>query len=218
MIRVAIVEDHAGQRESLAELLNTAGGFCCVGALSSAEEAIAQLPAVKPDVVLMDLHLPGKDGIHAVRRLKSRLPATQFLMLTVEDDSEFIFEALQAGATGYLLKRYAPDKILGAIEDIHSGGAPMSAQVARIVVQSFQNSARADDSLAKLTPRELEVLQSLSKGYRYKEIADQLGIAQGTVEGYIKSIYNKLQVHSAVGAAEILRRNASQAKPRDQRH
>ncbi|MBI2927989.1 MAG: response regulator transcription factor [Verrucomicrobia bacterium] len=218
MIRVAIVEDHAGQRKTLADLLNTAGGFCCVGAVGSAEEALALLPELKPEVVLMDLHLPGKDGIHAVRRLRLMLPATQFLMLTVEDDSEFIFEALQAGATGYLLKRYPPDKILTAIEDAHSGGAPMSAQVARIVVQSFRTSARAADSLAKLTPRELEVLQALSKGYRYKEIADQLGIAQGTVEGYIKSIYTKLQVHSAVEAAEILRGNASNVKSGDQRH
>lgn len=207
MIQVAIVEDHAGQRKSLAELLNTAEGFRCVGAFRSAEDALPELPKSAPDVVLMDLHLPGRDGVHAVRRLKVELPETQFLMLTVDGDSKAILASLQAGATGYLLKRCPPNRILTAIEDIHSGGAPMSAQVARIVVQSFNQNPTIDASLARLTPREWEVLRLLARGHRYKEIAGLLEISLGTVEGYIKSIYQKLRVHSAVEAAEILRRH-----------
>ena len=204
MIHVSIIEDHKGQRQSLEELLNTSDGLCCIGSYASAEVAMVEIPKTRPDVVLVDLHLPGKSGIIAIKFLKQALKNTQFLMLTIEDGSSSIFQAIEAGAVGYLLKRYPPSKVLQAIREVVSGGVPMSPKVARLVVQAMQGSSFQSKALSRLTPRETEVLRSLAKGLRYKEIASELGIKIGTVEGYIKVIYEKLQVHSAIEATKML--------------
>ncbi len=192
---VAIVEDDGPVREILTSWVNLAEGFCCVANFDSAERALAALPAVKPDVVLMDINLPGVSGIEAVRLLKPLIPATRFLMLTVYDDANHIFEALAAGAVGYLLKRTQRDDLFAALRDVLAGGSPMSSDIARKVVQSFQRKEAPPDE-AKLSPRESTVLEMLAQGFLYKEIADALAISLPTVNTYVRRIYEKLQVHS----------------------
>jgi DNA-binding NarL/FixJ family response regulator len=199
-IQVSLVEDDADVRETIAGYLDAARGFRCVSAYASAEEAIAKLPATAPDVVLMDIHLEGMNGIECVRKLKPKLPGTQILMLTAFEDTDLIFSALAAGASGYLLKRLPPAQLLEAIRDVQTGGAPMSASIARKVVQSFQVAQPAAGDETELSVREREVLHGLAAGHAYKQIADQLGVSIHTVRNYIRRIYEKLHVHSRTEA------------------
>ena len=166
----------------------------------SAESALATLPAAKPEVVLMDINLPGLNGIECVRQLKPVLPGTQFLMLTVYEDADHIFNALMVGATGYLLKQTPRHELLAALNQVHAGGSPMTSNIARKVVQSFQRHSQAADGDVELSPREAEVLELLARGYLYKEIAEALAISLPTVNTYIRRIYEKLHVRSRAQA------------------
>lgn len=200
-IRVAIVEDTEDIRTGLELLIDSSEGFECRHVYAAAEEALEALPSVKPDVVLMDIHLPGISGIECVRILKPKCPDTQFMMNTVYEQEEHIFESLKAGATGYILKKTPPVQLLEAITDIYNGGSPMSGQIARKVIGSFQpKSAPAVSPTEQLSAREKEILDALSKGLRYKEIADQHFISVDTVRTHIRKIYEKLQVHSRTEA------------------
>ncbi len=204
-ITVAIVEDNAQLRNTLGKVINRADGFSCVGMYATAEEALEAIPRNPPDVVLMDINLPGMNGVECVSELKKILPKILIVMLTVYEDTDNIFNALKAGATGYLLKRTSKDELLEAIRDVYKGGSPMTTHIARKVVQSFQ---RADSTLPSenLSTREQEVLECLAKGFLYKEIADKLGISYETVRTYIRRIYEKLQVRSRTEAvAKYLR-------------
>jgi DNA-binding NarL/FixJ family response regulator len=192
--KIAIVEDNRGLRESVVEWLKGAGEMKLVAACPSAEAALRELPPQKPDVVLMDINLPGADGIECVTKLKPLLPETQFLMLTAYEDAQRIFAALEAGASGYLLKRSSRDQLLQAIAEIRQGGSPMSAQIARKVVQSFQKTAPAQDFA--LSPRETEILKLLAEGLLYKEISDRFGNSVYTINAHIRRIYEKLHVQS----------------------
>jgi DNA-binding NarL/FixJ family response regulator len=195
-IAVSIIDDDAPARGILADWIRRAPGFRCTGAHGSGEAALATLPAEKPTVVLMDINLPGMNGIECVRRLKPLLPETQFVMLTVYEDADHIFNALAAGASGYLLKRMPRADLLAAIKDVHAGGSPMTSNIARKVVQSFQQSGAQLSDTEDLSPREREVLELLARGYLYKEIADSLQISVPTVNTYIRRIYEKLHVRS----------------------
>jgi DNA-binding NarL/FixJ family response regulator len=199
-IRIAIVEDDEQVRENLAALVAETKGFECVGTFASGEKALETLPRRPADVVLMDIHLPGMSGVECVRRLKQEAPALQIVMLTVYDDSDRIFRALQMGASGYLLKRSTADEILRAIEEVHRGGAPMSSYIARKVVQSFRQQG-AEKPAESLSKRETDVLVYVARGYTNKEIADALGLSTETVRGYLKTIYSKLHVRSRTEAA-----------------
>lgn len=199
MILIVIVEDIKEIREGLQLLINGSDGFACYKTFSTAEEAIKELPGICPDVVLMDINLPGISGIDAVRKLKAACPGTQFIMSTVYEDDESIFESLKAGASGYLLKKTAPAKILDAIAEVHNGGSPMSSQIARKVIASFQHKNSIDETDI-LTPKEKEILKALSKGLRYKEIADEMKISIETVRSHARNIYEKLHVQSRTEA------------------
>jgi len=194
-ITVSIVEDAQGVREGLVRLLDTAPGFRCVASYPNAEIALAEIPLQPPDVVLMDIDLPGMNGVECVRKLKALLPGIRVVMLTVYENPEKIFDALSAGAVGYLLKKRLTEDLLEAVQDAYSGGAPMSSQIARKVVQFFQKIP-ASSNVDSLSARELEVLDLLAKGFLVKEIADRTGLGYGTVRTYIRRIYEKLQVHS----------------------
>ena len=200
MISVAIVEDNSGIRRSLELLLNESPGFRCACACGSAEEALRLLPRATPDVVLMDIHLPNLSGIECTARLKELLPRVQVIMITVYADVEKVFSALRAGASGYLLKRSAPEKILEAITEVSAGGAPMTSEIARKVVEAFKAprpTARVED---ELTRREQEILELLSQGFANKEIAQNLNISFDTVRWHLKQIYDKLHVRSRTEA------------------
>lgn len=199
-IKVSIVEDNHSIRQCLAELLDSTSGFRLNDACATGEEALRRLPANPADVVLVDINLPRISGIHTVRELKRCLPKTQFIMLTIEDDSQRVFESLQAGASGYLVKNVAPDRILAAIEEVQRGGSPMSSQIARMLVQSFQSSGPSPKPEGKLTPRESEILTLLTRGYRSKEVADELGIGIQTIHTHLRNIYEKLHVRSRAEA------------------
>ncbi len=205
-IRVALVEDEPGVRANLASIIDNAPGFETCGIYADGLSALKGIPANPPDVVLMDINLPGISGTECVGRLKGVVPSLPVLMLTVYDDSDQVFKSLMAGATGYLLKRTPKDKLLAAIDEIISGGAPMSRQIARSVVQFFQELKQAPVTVQRapeiksLTEREEQVLMHLSKGYAYKEIADRLNISFETVRTYVRSIYEKLHVHSRTEA------------------
>jgi DNA-binding NarL/FixJ family response regulator len=199
-IRVAIVEDSTDEREGLSYLLRGSPGFTWVGAFANGEEAVRELPNLSPDIVLMDIHLPGISGIECVRTLSEALPGTRILMLTVYEDHDRIFDSLRAGATGYLLKKTPPAKLLEAIQELHQGGAPMSGPIARQVIAAFQKPAPRTSDPDHLSPREQEILGLLNQGFLYKEIADQLRIAVGTVRTHIARIYDKLHVRSRAEA------------------
>lgn len=199
-INVSIVEDSRGTRESLTELLRRAPGLRCVGAHPTAERALQAIPVEKPDVVLMDINLPGMSGIECVARLKEQLPKLQVLMLTTYEESDLIFDSLRNGANGYLLKNSAPAELIQAVEQVHVGGAPMSMQIARKVVNHFQKIKQPSSDMEKLTKREQEILALLAKGYLYKEIADQLGITMSTVRAHLHTVYEKLHVQSRTEA------------------
>ncbi len=195
-VPVSIVEDDAPARDLLGDWVQHAPGFRCVGRHACAEAALAALPMEKPSVVLMDINLPGISGIECVRRLKPLLPDTQFVMLTVYEDPEHIFNALAVGACGYLLKRVSRAELVEALQEVHAGGSPMSSNIARKIVQSFHRPAHQPSENMELSPREREVLELLGRGYLYKEIAELLKISRPTVNTYIRRIYEKLHVRS----------------------
>ena len=198
--RVAIVEDDSGLRQQLERILKSAPGVCCVGTFGSGEKALEGMVAVQPDVILMDINLPGMSGIECVAQLRKDLTAAHVIMLTVYEDSDRIFQALQAGADGYLVKSSPTDVLLRAIEDVHQGGAPMSSHIARKVVRQFHQAEPSRDETATLAKREREVLNLLASGFVYKEIADQLGIGTETVKTYVKNICKKLHVRNRLEA------------------
>jgi DNA-binding NarL/FixJ family response regulator len=199
-IRVCIVEDNADMRESVALLLNQAPGLRCISTYASAEAAVRDLPSQKPDVALVDINLPGMNGIECVAKLKAQLPKLQVLMLTRFEQSDRIFDSIRAGASGYLLKHTPADELIQAVEQVHAGGAPMTMQIARKVINHFQQIQKPSSEIEKLTPREQEVLDLLAKGYLYKEIASQLGITINTLRNHLRTIYEKLHVHSRTEA------------------
>lgn len=199
-ISVAIVEDKEAIRQSLAILVDGADGFVCRQTFETAEEALDQLVRQPVDVVLMDIDLPGMSGIECVRQLKPRCAQTQFMMCTVYDEDETVFEALKAGATAYILKRSPPHKLLEAITELHEGGSPMSSTIARKIAHSFHVGSAAPTELDALTPREREILDRLAKGHSHKEVANELFVSPTTVRKHIFNIYEKLQVHSKVEA------------------
>lgn len=197
---VIVVEDDRGLREQLVRILNSSSGIRCVGACASGEDALRVIPDKRPDVVLMDIRLPGISGIECVAELRQLLPKLQIIMLTVYEDSESIFRALKAGAAGYLVKSSPPAKLLEAIDDVSKGGAPMSSHIARKVVQHFHLSGSAPHREEELSPRERQVLDLLALGYIYKEIGDQLGISPETVRTYVKNICEKMHVRGRLEA------------------
>jgi len=208
---VSIVEDNEQLRSTLARMISRAEGFQHLGDYGTAEAALEAIPKQPPNVVLMDINLPGMNGVECVRKLKQLVPGTQVVMLTAYEDTENIFNSLAAGAAGYLLKRSKSAEILEAIRDVQNGGSPMTTHIARKVVQSFQATAAAAatrvEPSEELSPREQEVLNLLSQGFMYKEIADKLGISFETVRTYIRRIYEKLHVRTRTEAvAKALRR------------
>jgi DNA-binding NarL/FixJ family response regulator len=206
-ITVSIVDDEADLRKHIADYLAATGNIRCISAYATAAEALQHLPKDKPDVVLMDINLGETDGIECVRNLTTLMPEAQVLMLTVFEDTEKIFSALAAGATGYLLKRMPPKKLVEAIEEVRAGGSPMSAPIARKVVKSFKSTPAHGDESADLSPREHAVLDGLAEGLAYKQIADQLGVSIHTVRNYIRRIYEILHVRNRTEAvAKFLRR------------
>ena len=208
-ITVSIVEDDRDTRDSLAALLGSAAALQCVGTHATGEKALAGIPAERPDVALVDINLPGMSGIECAAKLKAKLPALHIVMLTTYEDSDLIFDSLRAGASGYLLKNMPPNELIAALEQVQAGGAPMSMQIARKVVQHFHRAPAVDSGVEKLSPREHEVLALLAKGALYKEIADQLGITLGTVRTHQRRIYEKLHVQSRTEAAvKFLRMDA----------
>jgi DNA-binding NarL/FixJ family response regulator len=205
-IRVSIVEDNEQLRGTLARLINRADGFACVSQFATAEAALEGLSKEHPEVVLMDINLPGINGVECVRRLKQLAPDISAVMLTAYEDTENIFNALAAGANGYLLKRAPRAELLDAIREVHRGGSPMTTHIARKVVQSFQRTEPALPPGEALSAREQEVLDHLSRGFLYKEIAEKMGISYETVHTYIRRIYEKLQVRTRTEAvAKFLR-------------
>jgi DNA-binding NarL/FixJ family response regulator len=198
-IKVGIIEDEAEIRDSLKILIHGSEGFSCLHVFSTAEEAMAAIPGLELDVVLTDIHLPGKSGIDCVAELKPLCPTVQFLMCTSFEDTESVFKALKSGATGYLTKTTQASKLLDAIVEVHNGGSPMSSNIARKIVSSFQQTEE-NKELEKLSQREQQILSLLSKGLRYKEIADKLFVSTETVRTHIRNIYQKLQVNSRTEA------------------
>ncbi len=199
-IKVALVEDDEGIRTSLGALIRRAPALRLAGDYPDAETALKEIPSHPPDVVLMDINLPGMNGVECVRQLKIAAPAVQFLMLTVYEDSESLFNSLKAGASGYLLKRTASAKLLEAIREVHAGGSPMTPQLARRLVQFFSQPAQAASPVVHLTSGEKEFLDQLAKGYAYKEIAERMDISIDTVRSYVRTVYDKLHVHSRTEA------------------
>lgn len=206
-ITVSLVEDNDQLRGTLARVISRAEGFQCVGQYATAEEALEAIPKERPNVVLMDINLPGMNGVECVRQLKLLAPETLVVMLTAYEDTENIFNSLAAGASGYLLKRTTSAELLAAIRDVQKGGSPMTTHIARKVVQSFQKAGPSPQPTENLSQREQEVLDCLSQGLIYKEIAEKLGISYETVHTYIRRIYEKLQVRTRTEAvAKFLRR------------
>jgi DNA-binding NarL/FixJ family response regulator len=200
LIRVAAVEDKLAFRRGLEAILDLTPGIECVGMYATAEEALREIPKATPDVVLMDLNLPGLSGIACTRELKRLRPKAQVVMLTIEEDNERVFAALRAGAAGYLLKTATPGEITEAIQLVAQGGSPMSAVIARRVVESFHGAAEPSAAKETLSPREVEVLQRIARGKRIKEVATDLGLSVTTVQTYLRRIYEKLQVNSQAEA------------------
>jgi len=210
-ITVSIVEDDVKVRGSLARLVDSAAGFTCVSQHPDAENALKEIPIALPEVVLMDINLPGMNGVDCVRRLKERLPATQVVMLTVYENTNIIFNALSSGASGYLLKQSTPEQIIEAIRDVHGGGSPMTSHIARKVVASFQKITKPTHEYEKLSLREQQVLDSLAQGSTYQEIADLLKISYATVHTHIRHIYDKLHVRSRTEAVTVHLRHLGSA-------
>lgn len=207
MIKVAIVDDSDPIREHLTKLISEAPGFKIVTTYFNAVQAIGDIHKHDIDVVLMDISMPGLNGIDAVSILKEKMPLTQFMMITVHDDDENIFNALKAGASGYILKNTPDDKIIESIVDLKNGGSPMSADIARRVVASFRQPANPNSEIDMLTNREREIVELLCKNYTYKEIGEQLYISRETVKKHIKNIYEKLHVQDKFEAIQKLKSN-----------
>jgi len=199
-IKICIVEDNLGMRESFAQMLNDAPGLRCLSAYASGEEAVRDMTFQQPDVALVDIHLPGIDGIECVARLKAQMPQLLVLMLTGYERSDLIFDSICAGASGYLLKNTPPAELIQAVEQVHAGGAPMTMQVARKVIDHFRNIQKPASSVEKLTPREHEVLRLLAQGYLNKEITESLEISINTLRNHLRAIYEKLHVRSRTEA------------------
>jgi DNA-binding NarL/FixJ family response regulator len=206
-ISISIVEDIRGTRESLVKLIDGAPGLRCLKTYATGEDAVRELPAERPDVALVDINLPGISGIECVAKIKAQLPKLQVLMLTTYEETGLIFDSLRAGASGYLLKNMPPDELVQAIEQVHAGGAPMSMQIARKVVEHFHLIQQPRSDMEKLTPREQEILALLAEGYLYKEIGDRVGVTLNTVKRHLHAIYEKLHVQSRTEAtAKYLKR------------
>jgi DNA-binding NarL/FixJ family response regulator len=199
-IRVAMIEDDEEIRSNLGDAIAAHGDFRLVGSYRDAESALKSLPDAKPRVVLTDINLPGMDGVQCVRRLKAAMPDVEFIMLTVYQDGALLMQSFMAGANGYLLKRTSPEKLFTAIREVCEGGAPMTPAMARRVVQHFQQAPAPTSDLARLTPRERDVLDQLARGFCYKEVADHLHIGTGTLQTHVHNIYEKLRVHSRTEA------------------
>ncbi|HEV2319269.1 MAG TPA: response regulator transcription factor [Verrucomicrobiae bacterium] len=199
-INIVLVEDDQKTRKGLTELLRSESRVRCAGAYPDGETAVREIPLIKPEVALIDINLPGITGIECVQRLKKLMPKLQVLMLTKYEESDLIFSSLRAGASGYLLKKVLAVELISAIEQVYAGGAPMTMQIARKVVEHFNQIKSPAADLEKLTPREHEVLALLAKGFLYKEISDQLGISQHTFRTHQRAIYEKLHVHSRTEA------------------
>jgi len=199
-IKVSIVDDNDEIREGLSVLISGSAGFQCVATYPTAENALKYLPAHKPDVVLMDIQLPGMSGIECVRDLKKLLPDLQIMMLTVYEDDDNVFKSILAGASGYVLKKTPPSELLDAISDLHNGGSPMSDRIARKVVQAFQQMGKSSRETENLTQREYEILSYVAKGYQDKEIAEKFFLSSETVRTHLRNIYKKLHVRSRTEA------------------
>jgi len=216
MTKIAIVEDNAMLRKYLGELINKTPGHSCVCLCGSAEEAIIEIPAYKPNVVLMDIHLPGESGIACTAMLREKLPNVQVIMLTVYKDIKIIFQALKAGACGYVLKRSDEKEILEAIAEVRAGGAPMTSEIARMVVRSFLEEPKAalSGGTEQLSAREMEILALLAEGFPNKEIASRLFISSGTVRTHLMHIFEKLHVRCRTeAAAKYLRSKPAHSPP-----
>jgi DNA-binding NarL/FixJ family response regulator len=208
MTRIAIVEDNKVIRESLAAYVHTDPGLRCVCACGSAAEALSELPRHQPDIVLMDIQLPGQSGIECTAQLKQLLPEVKIIMVTVYGDPDRIFKALRAGACGYLLKRCTPEELVAAIREVREGGAPMSREIARHVIAYFQQPSvplTEAEEIAELSPREREILELVAQGFADKEIADKIGVRHGTVRWHLQHVYEKLHVRSRTEAVMKLR-------------
>ena len=199
-IKVSIVEDDREISEGMAFLINSSETARCISTHATAEDALKQIPVLQPNVILMDIKLPHMSGIDCAQKLKRLLPPVQILMLTMYEDSDLVFNSILAGASGYLVKRTPPIKILEAINEVYSGASPMSGRIARMMVEHFRHMKRSAPELENLSKREQEVLELLAKGYRYKEIADKLAMGFDTVRSHLRSIYDKLHVHSRTEA------------------
>lgn len=208
MIKIAIVEDNQSTRESLEAVINLSAEYRCVCTCASGEEALNELPHHQPEIVLMDINLPGISGVKCVAQLKVLLPKVRVIMITVYRDPEIIFGALRAGASGYLLKRSKPDEVLNAIREVREGGAPMTGEIASQVIAYFQSQTVVDDEVEKLTAREREVLEFLAKGYSNKEIAAQLSVSVAAIRFHLTHIYQKLHVQSRTQAISKFRPQA----------
>ncbi len=194
MITVAIVEDNPNIRHSLREWVDSAPGYKCICDCDNAETALKEIPPLKPDVVLMDIHLPGESGIACTARLKSMMPKLQVIVVTVYRDRDLLFQALKAGASGYLLKRSSPEELLRAISEVQSGGAPMTGEIARMVVETFQRPVAETPATSELSAREMEILEMVAKGLTNKEIGPKLNISYDTVRAHLRNIYERLHV------------------------
>ena len=199
-ISIAIVEDLAEVRNGLKSFLSLSEGFIVLDTFTTAEEALFDIPKLRPDIVIMDINLPGMNGIECIRQVKTKVPATQFMMFTVYENDEKVFEALKAGASGYLLKNTGLVQLIESLKELHEGGSPMSANIARKLVSVFREKERNSEPVEALSNRENEILLLLSKGLLYKEIADQLSIATNTVRQHIHKIYEKLHVQNRTEA------------------
>jgi DNA-binding NarL/FixJ family response regulator len=201
MTKIAIVEDNKVIRESLMEFIHADPECRCVCACATAEEALKIIPKHEPEIVLMDIQLPNMSGIDCLAQLKQMLPSLHIMMVTVYEDTERIFKALRMGACGYLLKRCTPEELIAAIREVRQGGAPMSREIARKVIVSFQEPVKAAAEVEDLSPRELEILELLAGGFANKAIADRLGLTDGTVRWHLRHVYHKLHVRSRTEAA-----------------
>jgi DNA-binding NarL/FixJ family response regulator len=208
MTKIAIVEDNRDIRQSISEWINATPGYNCVCACPDAKTALIEVPRLKPDVVLMDIRLPDESGIICTSRLKNLLPDLQVIVLTVYRDRDLLFQALKAGASGYLLKRSKPADVLNAISEVLSGGAPMTGEIARMVIETFHNTSAEEDSSSELSEREHEILCLVAKGLGNKEIGSALNISYYTVRAHLRKIYEKLHVHGRSEAvAKAIRSN-----------
>ncbi len=203
IVTVAVIDDDKKLLELLTQWVDEAPGFACVGSYADAETAMSRLDRVPPDVALVDINLPGVSGIECVSKMKDLLPQTQFVMLTVYEDSEYVFDALSSGATGYLLKSTSREALLSALSEVYAGGSPMTSSIARKVVESLNRPTPVRNPSDDLSKRETEVLRLLAQGYLYKEIAADLGISYQTVNTHVRRIYEKLHVHSRSQAVAL---------------